>query len=66
MKPKEIRYSPKFVKSLAKVPKSQLRFLENKEKIFRKNIFNPRLKTHKLSGNLSSFYSFSVSYSVYK
>lgn len=62
MKPRIIKYSPTFLKSLKKFPKSQIKFLDKKEKIFRKNIFDKRLKTHKLRGELSEFYSFSVSY----
>jgi len=33
---------------------------EKQEKIFRKNPFDPRLKTHKLSGALKDFWSFLV------
>ncbi|MBI2268030.1 MAG: type II toxin-antitoxin system mRNA interferase toxin, RelE/StbE family [Candidatus Blackburnbacteria bacterium] len=62
MKPKKVNYSPGFVKSLAKFPKSQLRNLATKEEIFRENLFDPRLKTHKLKGRLEGFYSFSISY----
>ncbi len=62
MKPRIIKYSPAFLKSLKKFPKSQVKFFDKKEKIFRENIFDKRLKTHKLRGELSSFYSFSVSY----
>lgn len=62
MKPRIIKYSPTFLKSLKKFPKSQVRFLEKKEKIFRMDIFDRRLKTHKLRGELSEFYSFSISY----
>lgn len=35
---------------------------EKRESIFRKNPFDHRLKTHKLKGKLSEFWSFSVSY----
>ncbi|MEK9209320.1 MAG: type II toxin-antitoxin system mRNA interferase toxin, RelE/StbE family [Patescibacteria group bacterium] len=35
---------------------------EEKEKIFRENLFDPRLKTHKLSGKLKDFWAFSVDY----
>jgi len=33
---------------------------EKKEKIFRKKPFDPRLKTHKLSGKLRDYHSFSI------
>ena len=62
MKPKEVKYSPIFIKSLKSFPKSQLKFLVAQEQIFKENIFDPRLKTHKLKGKLSDFYSFSISY----
>lgn len=61
MKPKKIEYSKAFIKNLKKLPKSQLRLLVKQEVIFRKNPFDPRLKTHKLSGKLLEFYAFSVS-----
>lgn len=35
---------------------------EKKEKIFRKNPHDPRLKTHKLSGRLKDYWAFSVNY----
>lgn len=62
MKLKKVRYSDAFFKSLKKFPKAQLKFLAHKEKIFLENPFDPRLKTHKLKGELSDFYSFSISY----
>ena len=62
MKPKEIKYSSVFIKSLKSFPKSQLRFLTKQEQIFKEDIFDPRLKTHKLKGKLADFYSFSISY----
>ena len=62
MKLKTLKYSPTFFKELKKLPKEQLRFLAKKEKIFVENPFDPRLKTHKLQGELSEFYSFSISY----
>lgn len=57
-----IKYSPAFFKALRKFPKSQLKFLAQKEKIFLSDPFDPRLKTHKLKGELSDYYSFSISY----
>lgn len=62
MKPKKINYSPAFFKALKKFPKSQLKFLKRQETIFKQDIFDPRLKTHKLKGELKNFYSFSISY----
>ena len=53
-------YHPKFAreyKRLTNIIKDQA---EEKEKIFRDNPFDPKLKTHKLKGPLSGFWSFSV------
>lgn len=57
-----IKYSSSFFKALRKFPESHLKFLAQKEKIFLENPFDLRLKTHKLKGKLSGFYSFSISY----
>ena len=62
MKPRSLNYTAVFKKELAKIPKDQLKKFARKEKIFRQNIFDPRLKTHKLGGKLFGFYSFSISY----
>lgn len=62
MKLKKIKYAPTFIKNLKKFPKTQLKFLESRELIFRKDPFRPILKTHKLKGELSGLYAFSVSY----
>lgn len=59
---KKVKYSPAFLKGFKRFPKNQLKFLAQKEKIFLQNPFDPRLKTHKLKGELSDFYSFSISY----
>lgn len=57
-----IYYSEKFAKAYKKLPKRIKLLAEEKEKIFRANPFAPPLKSHKLKGKLSNFYSFSVSY----
>lgn len=43
---------PAYIKSLA----------EEKERIFKINPFDPRLKTHKLHGKYKGAYSFSIDY----
>ncbi len=58
----KIYYSSKFAKEYKKIPHKIKIFAEEKEKIFRKDPFDPRLKTHKLSGKLKDFYSFSINY----
>ena len=62
MKPKTIKYSPNFFKALKKFPRSQLKFIKKQEQIFGEDVFDPRLKPHKLKGKLADFYSFSISY----
>lgn len=59
----EIRYTSKFEKEYRKLPKAVQLKAEKVEKIFFKNPFDSRLKTHKLSGDLEGFWSFSVTYS---
>lgn len=58
----KIIYSPRFAKSYKKLDKQIKLLAEDKEEIFRKDPFSPSLKTHKLKGELSDFYSFSITY----
>lgn len=58
----KIYYTDKFAKAYKKLPKQVKLATEAKEKIFLNNPFDPRLKTHKLRGDLKDSYSFSVSY----
>lgn len=57
-----IYYSDKFLREYKKLPQSVKSKAQLKEPIFRQNPFDPRLKTHKLTGKLSYLYSFSVDY----
>jgi len=59
----KILYLPKFARQFKKLPKDIKDAAIEKEKIFRKNPFDPKLKTHKLKGRLSDFWSFSILYS---
>ena len=74
---KRIDYSGKFLKSLEKLPKRIIEQAELKEKIveehsffstlryarvFKENAFDPRLKTHKLSGQEKECWAFWVNY----
>lgn len=54
---------PKFIRQFKKLPVDIKNAAISKEKIFRQNPFDPRLKTHKLQGTLAGFWSFSISYS---
>jgi len=56
----KIYYSSKFAKEYKKLPPKIKLLAEKKEKIFRQNPFDPRLKSHKLTGKLQEFWSFSI------
>lgn len=55
-----ISYTPFFVKKFQKLPEKIKKQAVKKEVIFKQNIRDTRLKTHKLAGKLDAFYSFSV------
>lgn len=57
-----IQYTPTFIKNYKKLPLGVRRKAEKRELIFRKDQFSPSLKTHKLSGNLSGYWSFLINY----
>lgn len=59
----EIYYDPLFKRQYRKLPIPLQKLAKEKEKLFRINPFDPRLKTHKLFGELKDFWSFSISYS---
>lgn len=58
----KIYQTNKFFKEYKKLPLRIKLLAEKKEGIFRRDPFDRRLKTHKLKGELSEFYSFSVTY----
>ncbi len=58
----KIYYSSKFLKEYRKLPKKVKIKAERKEIIFRKNLFDARLKTHRLKGILKDFWAFSIDY----
>jgi addiction module RelE/StbE family toxin len=57
-----IKYTPTFVKSYKKLPQIIRKKAEKNELVFIANIFDPSLKTHKLSGKLENYWSFSINY----
>jgi len=57
-----IYYSSQFLKSFKKLPKDIQKIYRTKEKIFRENPFDPRLKTHKLKGK--EVWSFVITYKI--
>lgn len=58
----KIYYSSKFAKEYKQLSQKIKSQAEKKEKIFRKNPFDPRLKTHKLTGKLKQYHAFSIDY----
>jgi len=56
----QIIYSPRFVKLYKRLDVQTKIKAEKKEMIFRKNPFDNRLQTHKLSGRFEGLWSFSV------
>jgi len=60
MKFNNIYYHPSFKKAFLKLHSSIRGKAVKREKIFRKNSFDQRLKTHKLHGKLKNQWSFSV------
>ena len=56
----KIYYTSKFESSYKKLPRLVKNEAELKEDIFRKNPRDPVLKTHKLTGKLRGFWSFSI------
>ncbi len=58
----KIYYSGKFAKEYKKLPRKVKLSAEKKEKVFRIDPFDPQLKTHKLTGRLKEYYSFSIDY----
>jgi mRNA-degrading endonuclease YafQ of YafQ-DinJ toxin-antitoxin module len=57
-----IYYSSKFEREYRKLPLSVKKEAEKREQQFRKNPYDPRLNTHKLTGKLNLYWSFSIDY----
>lgn len=58
----KIYYSSKFKGQYKHLPLKIKLTAEKKEIIFRKDQFDPRLKTHKLTGGLKGLWAFSINY----
>ncbi len=58
----KIYYSSKFAKEYRKLPKKIKLVAEKREKLFRQDPFSSQLKTHKLTGKLKDYWSFSIDY----
>ena len=55
---RNVDYSTKFLKSSRRLQKRVIAQAEEKEAIFRENPFDPRLRTHKLSGKEEGSWAF--------
>jgi len=58
----KILYLPKFSREYKRLSEAVKAKAEQQEKIFRGNPFDKRLKTHKLQGELSGFWAFSIDF----
>lgn len=58
----KIYYSSKFAKEYKKLPQKIKLNAEKREKLFREDPFSAQLKTHKLTGKLRGYWSFSIDY----
>jgi len=59
----DVSFNRSFKNYKRKLSDKELNKLKKSLLIFKKNPFDPRLKTHKLKGNLKNYWSFSISYS---
>lgn len=58
-----VHYTSRFIKALKKLNKEKQKLAIQRESYFKNNPFDPRLKTHKLSGKLQGYWAFSLTYS---
>lgn len=63
MKIQRVLYSSHFKRSFKKLPREKQKLFEKRLVIFKKNPFDPRLKTHKLSGKSIKYWTFRLTYS---
>lgn len=59
---RKISYSSKFLRSLKSLDPSLQPLVIERSDIFIQNCFDPRLRTHKLKGRLSGYWSFSLTH----
>lgn len=67
MKPQYLKFDATFEKKFAKyidqLTETKRLRLKKKLEIFKENIFDKRLKTHKLKGELGAYHAFTIDYS---
>lgn len=57
---KSVNFSPHFFKSFQRLPRSVQTQAKQKDEWFRQNPFDRRLRTHKLKGELSGAWAYSI------
>lgn len=62
MKINRFYYTDVFKKKLNKLSSKNSKKIKKRMELFLENPFNPILKTHKLTGKLQGYYSFSIDY----
>jgi len=55
-----VHVTPDFEKAYLRLPKHVQNLATRKDQWFRKDAFDPRLRTHKLKGELSTYWAYSV------
>jgi len=67
MKPQHIKFDiafeKRFKKYTGRLTEIELQKFKKRLEIFKEDVFDRRLRTHKLKGELSEYYVFSISYS---
>ena len=58
----DISYSGKFIKQYRKLSNEVKKLFEEREEVFKIDNFDPKLKTHKLSGKFEGYLSFSINF----
>ena len=62
MKIRHIQYSSHFLRALKRCGQEVREEIQKREILFKKNCFDPRLKTHKLHGKLREHWAFSLTH----
>ncbi|TSC72189.1 MAG: hypothetical protein G01um101438_692 [Parcubacteria group bacterium Gr01-1014_38] len=57
---REVRFTSHFARASARLPLDLRRSAEERLGWFKRNAFDPRLRTHKLHGSLEGYWSFSL------
>lgn len=57
---KFVHFSPHFLKSFQRLPRPVQALAKKKDEWFRANPFDPRLRTHKLKGELTGAWAYSI------